>query len=182
MFLTQLYGTVLGGFVNYAIMISIVSSNRALLTDGNGNSSWSGAGIQSYNTNAASWALAPYIYKIGTPYGAIPIGLAVGAGAVVVHRIFYHVSNPIAFPIALGTDIRLTLSLYPKSESSTLRKSISRSTSNTPVIFPTTKARPASSSPGSPPDSTFNIISATISRGFSRIIHISLPAPLMVLV
>ncbi|KAJ5598357.1 hypothetical protein N7537_008441 [Penicillium hordei] len=90
MFLTQIYGTILGGFINYALMISIVTSNRALLVDGNGNSSWSGAGIQSYNTNAASWALAPYIYKVGTPYGAVPIGLAVGAGAVVIHRIIYH--------------------------------------------------------------------------------------------
>ncbi|KAJ5202296.1 hypothetical protein N7449_004375 [Penicillium cf. viridicatum] len=90
MFLTQIYGTILGGFINYALMISIVTSNRALLVDGNGNSSWSGASIQSYNTNAASWALAPYIYKVGTPYGAVPIGLAVGAGAVVVHRIIYH--------------------------------------------------------------------------------------------
>ncbi|KOS37894.1 hypothetical protein ACN38_g11306 [Penicillium nordicum] len=90
MFITQIYGTILGGFINYAIMISIVSSNRALLVGGNGNSSWSGATIQSYNTNAASWALAPYIYKIGTPYGAVPLGLAVGAGAVVLHRIIYH--------------------------------------------------------------------------------------------
>lgn len=98
MFLTQIYGTILGGFINYALMISIVTSNRALLVDGNGNSSWSGASIQSYNTNAASWALAPYIYKVGTPYGAVPIGLAVGAGAVVVHRIIYHVSNPTALP------------------------------------------------------------------------------------
>ncbi|CAG8902131.1 unnamed protein product [Penicillium egyptiacum] len=89
MFLTQLYGTILGGFVNYAIMNSIVSSNRELLVDGNGNSSWSGATVQSYNTNATSWALAPYIYKIGTPYGAVPVGLAAGAAAVVIHRIFY---------------------------------------------------------------------------------------------
>ncbi|KAJ5121340.1 uncharacterized protein N7515_009301 [Penicillium bovifimosum] len=90
MFLTQLYGTILGAFVNYAVMISIVSGNRDLLRDGNGNSSWSGATIQAYNTNAASWAMAPYIYKIGTPYGAVPIGIAVGAGAVLVHRIFYY--------------------------------------------------------------------------------------------
>ena len=61
MFLTQIYGTVLGGFINYAVMISIVSGNRALLTNGNGNSSWSGAQIQAYNTNAASWALSPYL-------------------------------------------------------------------------------------------------------------------------
>ncbi|OQE43112.1 hypothetical protein PENCOP_c003G05068 [Penicillium coprophilum] len=89
MFLTQIYGTVLGGFINYAIMISIVSGNRELLVDSNGNSSWSGATIQSYNTNAASWALAPYIYKIGTPYGAVPLGIVAGAGVVMIHAIFH---------------------------------------------------------------------------------------------
>lgn len=98
MFLTQIYGTILGGFINYALMISIVTSNRELLIDGNGDSSWSGASIQSYNTNAASWALAPYIYKVGTPYGAVPVGLAAGAAAVVIHRIVYQVSNLTAFP------------------------------------------------------------------------------------
>jgi hypothetical protein len=94
MFVTQIYGTILGGFINYAVMISIVTSNRALLVDGNGNSSWSGATVQSFNTNAASWALAPYIYKIGTPYGAVPIGIVVGAAVVVVHRIIYQVCCP----------------------------------------------------------------------------------------
>jgi energy-converting hydrogenase Eha subunit G len=94
MFITQIYGTILGGFINYAVMISIVTSNRELLVDGNGNSSWSGATMQAYNTNASSWALAPYIYKVGTPYGAVPIGIAVGAGVVVVHRIIYQVNCP----------------------------------------------------------------------------------------
>ncbi|OJJ48593.1 hypothetical protein ASPZODRAFT_61713 [Penicilliopsis zonata CBS 506.65] len=89
MFLTQMYGTILGGFINYAVMISIVSGKRALLATGNGNSSWSGATIQSYNTNAASWALAPYIYRVGTQYEMVPIGLAIGAAAVVIHRVFY---------------------------------------------------------------------------------------------
>ncbi|KAJ5504754.1 Oligopeptide transporter OPT superfamily [Penicillium fimorum] len=89
MFLTQIYGTILGGFINYAIMISIVSGNRDLLADGDGNSSWSGATIQAFNTNAASWALAPYIYKVGTPYAAIPLGIIAGAGAVMVHAVFH---------------------------------------------------------------------------------------------
>ncbi|GAT28047.1 OPT oligopeptide transporter [Aspergillus luchuensis] len=90
MFLTQIYGTILGGFINYAIMISIVTGNKALLSNGNGNSSWSGATMQSYNTNAASWALASYLYRSGTPYAMVPIGLAIGAAAVVAHRLFYY--------------------------------------------------------------------------------------------
>ncbi|KAH6603132.1 opt oligopeptide transporter [Trichoderma cornu-damae] len=90
MFLTQIYGTVLGGFVNYGVMKAIVNSNRELLIDSNGNASWSGATIQSYNTNAASWALAKYLYKSGAEYEVVPIGLAVGAGVVVLHRIFVY--------------------------------------------------------------------------------------------
>ncbi|EHK19417.1 uncharacterized protein TRIVIDRAFT_58191 [Trichoderma virens Gv29-8] len=90
MFLTQIYGTILGGFVNYGVMISIVNGNRELLIDSNGNASWSGATIQSYNTNATSWALAKYLYKTGAEYEMVPIGLAIGAGAVVLHRIFVY--------------------------------------------------------------------------------------------
>ncbi|KAK2601835.1 hypothetical protein QQS21_004618 [Conoideocrella luteorostrata] len=90
MFLTQIYGTVLGGFVNYAVMISIVSGNRDLLANSDGNASWSGASIQSYNTNATSWALARYLYGAGGKYFQIPIGLAVGFGLVGVHRVIAH--------------------------------------------------------------------------------------------
>lgn len=92
MFITQIYGTVLGSFINYAVMIGIVTGNRELLVSGNGDASWSGATIQSYNTNAASWALAKYLYKSGTTYAIVPIGLAIGAGCVVVHWIVSKVS------------------------------------------------------------------------------------------
>ncbi|CZR57811.1 related to peptide transporter [Phialocephala subalpina] len=87
MFLTQVYGTILGGFINYAVMISIVTGNRELLVDSNGDSSWSGATIQSYNTNATSWALAKYLYKTGARYQVVPYGLLFGFGVVAIHRI-----------------------------------------------------------------------------------------------
>ncbi|CRG91734.1 Oligopeptide transporter 1 [Talaromyces islandicus] len=86
MFVTQIYGTVLGAFINYAVMISIVDNNRDLLISGNGDASWSGATVQSYNTNAVSWALAKYLYEAGSTYQIVPIGLAVGAGLVMIHR------------------------------------------------------------------------------------------------
>jgi hypothetical protein len=94
MFLTQVYGTILGGFINYAVMISIISGNREVLRDTNGNASWSGATIQSFNTNAASWALARYLYKAGGMYEMVPVGLAIGAGIVIVHRVVVHVGYP----------------------------------------------------------------------------------------
>ncbi|KAI2673277.1 hypothetical protein DTO006G1_9619 [Penicillium roqueforti] len=86
---TQMYGIILGGFINYAILTSVISANRDLLAEGNGNSSWSGATMQAFNTKAASWALAPYLYKLGAKYEVIPIAVAVGAAAVIVHRVFY---------------------------------------------------------------------------------------------
>lgn len=92
MFLTQIYGTILGGFINYAVMISIVNGNRDLLVNSDGNSSWSGATMQSYNTNATSWALAKYLYKTGGRYSLVPIGLGVGFAAVIVHRAIVYVS------------------------------------------------------------------------------------------
>jgi hypothetical protein len=94
MITTQMYGIVLGGFINYAVLSSIISANKELLVQGNGNSSWSGANMQGFNTKAASWALAPYLYKLGARYEIVPIGIAVGAAAVLVHRMFYWVSHP----------------------------------------------------------------------------------------
>ncbi|KAK0610102.1 OPT oligopeptide transporter protein-domain-containing protein [Bombardia bombarda] len=90
MFLTQIYGTILGGFINYAIMITIVGSNRDLLVNSDGNSSWSGATVQAYNTNATTWALAKYLYGGGGKYEIVPIGLGIGAAIVAIHRIIYH--------------------------------------------------------------------------------------------
>jgi ABC-type phosphate/phosphonate transport system permease subunit len=92
MFLTQCWGTIFGGFISYVVMVSIVTRNADVLTDGNGNASWSGATMQSYNTNATAWAMASYLYKAGQTYFMVPVGIAVGAALVVVQRIFAHVS------------------------------------------------------------------------------------------
>ena len=92
MFLTQIYGNVLGGFINYGVMTGIVNGNRELLVDSDGSSAWSGATLQSYNTNATSWALARYLYKAGSLYEMVPVGLAIGAAAVAIHRVFVIVS------------------------------------------------------------------------------------------
>ena len=96
MFLTQIYGTVLGGFLNYAIMTSIVTGNRELLASSNGDASWSGATLQAYNTNAASWALAKYFYTAGAPYVMVTAGIAIGAAVVIAHRLIVIVSNAIS--------------------------------------------------------------------------------------
>lgn len=101
MFLMQIYGTILGGIVNYVVMIGIVKGNRDLLINSNGSSAWSGANTQAYNTNAASWALAKYLYSSDGKYYLVPIGLAIGAGFVVVQRIIIYVGTSLLFNLRL---------------------------------------------------------------------------------
>jgi len=48
--------------------------------------------MQAYNTNAAAWALAKYLYKIPGDYYMVPVGIAIGGGLVLLHRLFVHVS------------------------------------------------------------------------------------------
>ena len=88
MVLTQIWGTILGAIVNYVVMISIVNSHRELLIDTNGTYAWSGQVFQSLNTQATTWALAKYLYTTGTQYFLVPIGLVIGFGLVVVHKVF----------------------------------------------------------------------------------------------
>lgn len=92
MFLTQIWGTVFGAFINYVVMISIVNEHRDLLLNSNGNYAWSGASFQSLNNQATTWALASDLYTAAGRYYLVPIGLAIGFAAVLVHRIIVHVS------------------------------------------------------------------------------------------
>ena len=95
MFLTQVWGTVLGAFINYVVMISIVNTHRDLLTGTNGNYAWSGQLFQSLQTQATTWALARELYTKGGEYVLIPIGLGIGAALVVIHYVFALVSKPL---------------------------------------------------------------------------------------
>jgi hypothetical protein len=143
MFLTQVYGTVLGGFVNYAVMISIVTGNRELLTETDGNSSWSGATIQSYNTNATSWALAKYLYKAGARYQLVPYGILFGAGCVAIHRVIAYVSLAhLSLQFSPLTECRSSI---PKSRASLSTRSTCPNSSSSPATSHTTNRRPASS-------------------------------------
>ena len=101
MFLTQVWGTIFGAFINYAVMISIVASRRDLLLDPNGSYAWSGQTFQSLNNQATTWALAKQLYTIGTPYVLVPAGLGIGFAIVLLHRVVYQF-----LPRIKGWDIR----------------------------------------------------------------------------
>ncbi|KAF8309084.1 OPT superfamily oligopeptide transporter [Clavulina sp. PMI_390] len=77
MFLTQVWGTLLGAFVNYAVMASIVSQQRETLLDPVGTAVWAGQAVQSLNSQAITWSLAGKVYGLHG-YVWVPLGLLLG--------------------------------------------------------------------------------------------------------
>ncbi|KAG8716814.1 hypothetical protein FRC08_008755 [Ceratobasidium sp. 394] len=78
MFATQMWGTLLGAFINYAVMASITSARREVLLDPTGTNVWSGATVQSLNSAAVTWSLAGQLYGIHGSCKWVPIGLILG--------------------------------------------------------------------------------------------------------
>lgn len=85
MFATQVYGTLLGAALNYVVMTTIVTNKREILLDPEGNNVWSGGTIQSFNTQAVTWALAKEVYGTKGRYLLIPLGLIIGLAFPVLH-------------------------------------------------------------------------------------------------
>ncbi|KAL9624316.1 MAG: hypothetical protein Q9160_001563 [Pyrenula sp. 1 TL-2023] len=88
MFATQVYGTLLGAGLNYAVMTTIVTNQREILLDPEGNSVWSGSLIQSLNSQAVTWALAKDVYGVKGHYLIVPLGLLIGLVLPVIHWSF----------------------------------------------------------------------------------------------
>lgn len=97
MFLTQMWGTMVGVVVNYGtsprvhpmpplpvltgfsvVMISIVDAQREILLSPLGTNVWSGQGVQSLNSAAVTWSLSKELYGINGPYFVIPMSLLIG--------------------------------------------------------------------------------------------------------
>jgi len=64
MFAAQIWGTLLGAFVNYAVMSSIVSAQKEILLDPIGTAVWAGQSVQSLNSQAITWSLAGKVYGL----------------------------------------------------------------------------------------------------------------------
>ncbi|KAH9914494.1 oligopeptide transporter [Epithele typhae] len=79
MFLTQIWGTILGTrIVNYVVMISVVDAQREILLQPRGTNIWSGQYPQSLNSAAVTWSLAKELYGPSGPYFWIPLSLLLG--------------------------------------------------------------------------------------------------------
>ncbi|KAI0073510.1 oligopeptide transporter [Panus rudis PR-1116 ss-1] len=78
MYITQIWGIILGAIVNYVVMISIVDSQREILLNPRGTNVWSGQVVQSLNSAAVTWSLAGKLYSPSGPYFIVPMGLLIG--------------------------------------------------------------------------------------------------------
>ncbi|PIL26670.1 transporter [Ganoderma sinense ZZ0214-1] len=78
MFLTQIWGTILGAVINYVVMVSVVDAQRDILLDPIGTNIWSGQYPQSLNSAAVTWSLANELYGPHGPYIWIPLSLVFG--------------------------------------------------------------------------------------------------------
>ncbi|KAF8843877.1 oligopeptide transporter [Paxillus ammoniavirescens] len=84
MFLTQVWGTVLGAAINYVVMVSVVDAQRDILILPQGTNVWSGQYVQSLNSAAVTWSLAKELYGPGGQYFIVPMGLFIGMGAAFI--------------------------------------------------------------------------------------------------
>jgi len=89
MFLTQVWGTVLGAFINYAVMASITTAQKEILLDPLGTNVWSGITLQSLNSAAVTWSLAGRVYGIHSLYKWVPIGLVLGTIPTTIQYFIY---------------------------------------------------------------------------------------------
>jgi hypothetical protein len=78
MFLTQVYGALIGAAVNYIVMTVVVDSQREILLKPKGTNVWSGHTVQSLNSGAVTWSLAKQLYGFNGPYFIIPLSLFIG--------------------------------------------------------------------------------------------------------
>lgn len=85
MFGTQIYGTLLGAALNYAVMTTIVSTERQILLNPEGNNVWSGSTLQNLNSQAITWALARRMYGARDQYVLVPLGLVIGFAFPILH-------------------------------------------------------------------------------------------------
>ncbi|KAF9051472.1 oligopeptide transporter [Panaeolus papilionaceus] len=78
MFLTQIWGTILGAIINYVVMVSVVDAQREILLSPTGTNVWSGQQPQSLNSAAVTWSLAKQLYGFNGPYWIVPMSLLIG--------------------------------------------------------------------------------------------------------
>ncbi|KAF8882526.1 oligopeptide transporter [Gymnopilus junonius] len=104
MFLTQVWGTILGAIVNYAVMVSVVDAQREILLSPTGTNVWSGQTPQSLNSAAVTWSLAKQLYGFNGPYWIVPMSLLIGMVPTAIQWLI-HKRWPKIGPVTVSTII-----------------------------------------------------------------------------
>ncbi|KAG5634631.1 hypothetical protein DXG03_005776 [Asterophora parasitica] len=100
MFLTQVWGTILGAVINYVVMISVVDAQRHILLSPHGTNVWSGIVAQSSNSSAVTWSLAKQLYGRSGPYIIIPLSLIIGMVPTTIQYFVWKVRNHVVRAIS----------------------------------------------------------------------------------
>ncbi|KAK6410443.1 hypothetical protein LTR81_015338 [Elasticomyces elasticus] len=85
----QILGCVVGALLNWVMMISIVDAQAPLLKSIQGSSIWSGQNIQTFNSAAITWSIAPHLYSIGQRYEWCTIAYLLGFLAPIPMYVMY---------------------------------------------------------------------------------------------
>ncbi|KAH6917902.1 peptide transporter MTD1 [Coprinopsis sp. MPI-PUGE-AT-0042] len=86
---TQIWGLLLGGLVNYAVMTRIVEHQADTFTGALGTNVWNGQVAQILNSEVITWSLAKELYSWNGPYFIVPLSLLLGASLTGI-RAFLH--------------------------------------------------------------------------------------------
>ncbi|KAH8093910.1 OPT oligopeptide transporter protein-domain-containing protein [Cristinia sonorae] len=89
MFLTQIWGVVIGAVVNYVVMVSVVEAQREILIHPLGTNVWSGQQLQSMNSAAVTWSLADKLYGPHSPYFIVILSLIIGVVPTTIQYFIY---------------------------------------------------------------------------------------------
>jgi hypothetical protein len=71
-------GTFVGSIVAFVMMDSITKNQREVLLSGSSNGTWSGQGVQAFNSQAVAWGMAKELFNVGGRYQWITLSLLLG--------------------------------------------------------------------------------------------------------
>ncbi|KAL4248101.1 oligopeptide OPT transporter family protein [Abortiporus biennis] len=111
MFVTQIWGALLGAVINYVVMISVVDAQRDILLTPTGTNVWSGQEVQSLNSAAVTWSLAKQLYGPKGPYFWIPMSLFLGMAPTFVQWLIWK-RWPVIGPVKVDTIMLPIIYMY----------------------------------------------------------------------
>ncbi|EST04618.1 Oligopeptide transporter, OPT superfamily [Kalmanozyma brasiliensis GHG001] len=77
-FAVQVVGCLVGGMMNWVMMVDIVQNQATILKSVQGTNIWSGQNIQQFNTLAIAWSIAKDMFSVGAKYQWVTLAYLLG--------------------------------------------------------------------------------------------------------